>query len=61
MTKEDWHYHWITELTKYGVTAETALRAFRVHLKTVDAVDTSLCPKDDAQRYLKNSYELNQG
>lgn len=57
MTKQDWHYLWITELTKYGVTAETALRAFRAHLKSVDEVDTKKNPKDEAQKYLKNSYE----
>ena len=61
MTKEDWHYLWITELTKYGVTAESALRAFRTHLKSVDEVDIRMSPRDEAQKYLKHSYVPNHG
>lgn len=55
MTKEEWRYEWIKELIRYGITPESANRAFRAEIRSLEDIDVVRCAKTEARRYLDNS------
>lgn len=54
MTYDDWRYLWIKELTNYGVSIESATRAFKSQYRDFSNFDTSLSPQEEVNKYLAN-------
>lgn len=58
MKFEDWQAKWIKELTSYGISLESATRAFHAYKSELKNLDTALCPQEAAKNYLGSFYGL---